>query len=176
MEGGKLTLLIIALIYSQLILVVILVIVIVVVVIPIILSTIRFLFLAPISSTVPTEAISTPIPIPILISTPTTAATAATTIRSPTTALKLIITTPLRRSVEISKRIPIDLERPFSIPGIRYWRCFCAAEGAGEGLQVGDLAEEECVPGHEGLLPVRGYQGWLWGGVAEGGEGEVDEG
>ena len=167
MSGRKgLTLLIVALIYSQLILVV------VGVVISIILSllhAVRPLFVSSVAVAVvitisPVSIVSTTIPISISIR-----------IRRAATALKLVITAPLGGRVEIGKGIAVYFEWPFCISRVCNWRCFCATEGAGEGLQVRDLAEEEGVARHERLLPVRRYQPGLWGGVAEGGEGEVQE-
>jgi len=169
LSGRKgLTLLIVALIYSQLILVV------VGVVISIILSllhAVRPLFVSSVAVAVvitisPVSIVSTTIPIPISIS---------IRIRRAATALKLVITAPLGGRVEIGKGIAVYFEWPFCISRVCNRRCFCATEGAGEGLQVRDLAEEEGVARHERLLPVRRYQPGLWGGVAEGGEGEVQE-
>ena len=168
MSGRKgLTLLIVALIYSQLILVV------VGVVISIILSllhAVRPLFVSSVAVavviTISPVSIVSPITTPISIS---------IRIRRAATALKLVITAPLGGRVEIGKGIAVYFEWPFCISRVCNWRCFCATEGAGEGLQVRDLAEEEGVARHERLLPVRRYQPGLWGGVAEGGEGEVQE-
>jgi len=92
-------------------------------------------------------------------------------IRRLTTSRKLPITTPLRRTPKIRKLVSLHLKRLLLISRIRDRRRLKSTQGAGEGLEIGELAEEEGVVGHEveeGVWDQRG----LGGGVDEGAEGE----
>jgi hypothetical protein len=117
---------------------------------PAILPLFKHRFVVPKIPSISIPPIPIPIPIPLipLASIPVTIPLIPTStipsipIRSILTRLKLIITTPLRRALKAIKRLPIDTKRPLTIPRIRNGAGGLAAEGLGECLQVGELAEE----------------------------------
>jgi hypothetical protein len=95
-------------------------------------------------------------------------------IRRILTRLELVIAAPLRRRLEAIKRLAVDAERPLRVARVGDGRRARAAQRLPEGLQVGQLAQEQRVPRDQADLPVCAYERGLRGGVGEGGEGEEE--
>jgi hypothetical protein len=95
-------------------------------------------------------------------------------IRRILTRLELVIAAPLRRRLEAIKRLAVDAERPLRVARVGDGRRARAAQRLPEGLQVGQLAQEQRVPRDQADFPVCAHERGLRGGVGEGGEGEEE--